>query len=211
MAAAFTLNRLDDDRRRRRRHRGLERRDVAGRHEGHTGNERLERLAVMRVGGHRERPHRAAREAVFEGDELGAAAYALGEPVAAGELEAGLHGLGATVAEERAWQAGERRQPRRHLTLERVVVEVRRVQQRRGLLGDGARQSRVSVPEYRHANARHEVEIAAAVDVLDAAALAAYEHHRLPLVGLQHVLGFERLNRGCGRRHGRGRGHRRPY
>ena len=40
----------------------------------------------------------------------------------------------------------------------------------------------------------HEVEILAAVDVVQTRAVAAHERHRLAPVGLQHVLRFARLD-----------------
>ena len=67
----------------------------------------LEGIAVVRVGGDRQRAHRAPREAVVEGHEAGATADALGEPVAAGELQARFDRLGAAVAEEGPLQSRE--------------------------------------------------------------------------------------------------------
>ena len=104
---------------------------------------------------------------MLEGHEARATAYALREPVAAGELQARFHRLGAAVAEERARQSRAGRQPRRHLALQRVVVEVRGVEQR---LRPARRRARArpgcAVPEHRHADAREEVEVAPALDVV---------------------------------------------
>ena len=96
---------------------------------------------------------------------------ALGVPVAARELQARLDRFRAAVAEERARQTGELRQPRGRLRLERVVVEVRGVQQRGRLIGDRRREARMRVTERRHADARDEVEILAAFDVVEIAPL----------------------------------------
>ena len=57
-------------------------------------------------------------------------------PVAARELQARFDRLGAAVAEERALQSRQRRELRRQLALQRVVIEVRRVNQRLRLVGD---------------------------------------------------------------------------
>ena len=80
---------------------------------------------------------------------------------------------------------------RRQLSLQRVVVQVRRVNQRLRLVRDHRREARMRMAEHAHADAREEVEVRAAVLVEQARAFAADEHHGLPLVGLQHVLRFE--------------------
>src|SRR5690606_41548986 len=54
--------------------------------------------------------------------------------VAAGQLDRGLVGLGAAVGEKGPLKAGQLEKARRELGLSRVVVEVRRVQQRLGRL-----------------------------------------------------------------------------
>ena len=48
------------------------------------------------------------------------------------------------------------------------------------------------VPERRDADARDQIQIAAAVGVEQPAAAPALEHHRASAIDLQHVLGFER-------------------
>ena len=162
--------------------------------ERHAGNQRLERLAVVLVPRHRQRAHRPAVERVRERDELRARRLAARVPEAARELQARFDRFGAAVAEERALEPGERGQPRRQLALQRMKVQVRRVRQRRRLLAERARQSRMPVAERRHADARDEVEVRAALFVEQARAGAALEHHGQALVGLQHVLRFEGLD-----------------
>ena len=66
---------------------------VAVRDEDHVAGQRLERLAVLRVVGDRQRPHRPAVERALARDDLGPP----GQP---GDLERGLVGLGAGVGEE---------------------------------------------------------------------------------------------------------------
>jgi hypothetical protein len=89
-------------------------------------------------------------------------------PVAARELQVSLVGLGAAVAEEHTLQAGEQRQLGRGLRLERVVVEVRRVKQRRRLIGDDGGEPRVGVAQRRDADSREQVEVLTAVGVVQA-------------------------------------------
>jgi hypothetical protein len=148
----------------------------------------------MLVVGDRQRAHGAAGKRVLQRDEAAALGLPPGVPVAARELQARLVGLGAAVAEEHARQAREVGQAGGGIRLERMVVEVRGVQQRRCLLGDHGGEARMGVAERRDADAGHEVEVGAAVGVVQARPLTAHEDDRLAPVGLQHVAGFLRLN-----------------
>ena len=113
-------------------------------------------------------------------------------PVAARELQARLHRLGAAVAEERAVEARQRREPLGELALERVVEEVRAVQQRRRLLGDHRGEPRVRVTERRDADAREEVEVLAPLGVVqERAAPVRRCTIGAALVHLHHVRRFE--------------------
>ncbi len=125
---------------------------------------------------------------MLHGDEADAIGRALGVPVAARELEARLVGLGAAVAEEDAGETRERRQPSSRFGLERMKVQVRRVQQRVRLIGDHRSQTRMRVAQRCDADPRHEVQVLTAIDVIETRPLAAHERHRLTPVGLQHVL-----------------------
>src|SRR4030095_8187905 len=51
----------------------------------------------------------------------------------------------------------------------------------------------VCMPERRHSDARHEVEILTPIDVVQTRSLTSHEGHRLPTVGVEDVLGFSRL------------------
>src|SRR5687768_17689519 len=136
---------------------------------------------------HRQRAHRPAGECAFHGDEIHPVFRALGVPVASRELEAGLNRFGAAVAEKRARQPRQLRKARRRLRLERVVVEIGRVNQRCRLVGNCRDQARMRVAERGHTNARDEVQVFAAVDVVQARAAATDECDRLAFVGLKHV------------------------
>ena len=103
--AVLALDRLEDD------HGGLARSrppasaaGVAVRHVGDLARQRPERVRLGRLAGQRQRAHGAAVEAALGGHHVGAA----GEP---GQLERGLVGLRAGVAEQHpAGPAGQREQ-----------------------------------------------------------------------------------------------------
>ncbi|MEZ4394554.1 MAG: hypothetical protein R3A48_26070 [Polyangiales bacterium] len=103
------------------------------------------------------------------------------------ELERGLVGLGAAVAEVHPVEARAPRELRGELDLPVGVVVVRDVPEARDLLGDGLHQRRVRVAEHAHRDARVEVEVAAAVGVPEVAALAAGHHQRRLLVVSEEV------------------------
>jgi hypothetical protein len=163
---AFAANRLGDDGGGAVADGGDERLRPGRIDERHRSDQRHERRPIVLVVRDRQRAHRSTGEGALDGDESRAAAHALGMPVAPRELQARFVGLGAAVAEERPRQPGERREPRRGLGLERVVIQVRRVQQRTRLVGDDRGQSRVRVTERGHADAGDEVQVLAAVDVV---------------------------------------------
>ena len=176
-----------------RRHGGQQRLRIVDRHESDARQQRLERGAVVLVRGHRQRAEGPSVERVLERDEF-RARFAAGVPVATGKLEAGFDRLGAAVAEKGARQPRQLRQPLRELPLQRVVEQVRRVDQRLRLIGDRARQSRMRVAERGDADSRQQIEILAPVRVVQPHALAAHERDRQTLVRLQDVSRLAHLN-----------------
>ncbi len=87
-----------------------QRADVVEGNEFDAGHDGGEGLAVGGLVGRGDGAHGAAVEAVFEGEDLGADLFAFGAEqagVGAGELERGLPGFGAGVAEEDAVEAGD--------------------------------------------------------------------------------------------------------
>jgi hypothetical protein len=110
----------------------------------------------------------SGREGVLHGDVADALLLAQRVPVAPCELQVGLVGLGAAVAEEHALQTRQLCQPFSGLRLERVVIQIRRMQQRRCLLADDGGEPRVGVAERRDTDPRQQVEVFAAVGVVEA-------------------------------------------
>ena len=163
---------------------------VAVRHEGDAAGQRLERLAVGRLGGQRERAHGAAVEGALGGDDVGAA----GAP---GELERGLVGLGAGVGEEDLAGGAppssdpSRRSASAHLRL--GGEEVRDVAEGLQLGGDRLDQRRVGVAEGVHGDAAEQVEVLLAGVVPDVGALAPGEHQLRRAEGVHQRLGVARL------------------
>ncbi len=115
-------------------------------------------------------------------------------PVAPRKLQARLDRLCAAVAEEGARQPRELRQPLGNLPLQRVKEQVRAVDHLARLLGDGVGEPLVTVAEGPHADAGEQVEILTALGVVHAHTLAADQHNRRALVGLDDVLRLELAN-----------------
>ncbi len=159
--AALALEWFEDDGAGRLSDRRQQRFRILRRHELHVRQQRCERRAIVVVPRHRQRPHRPAVKRLLEGDDARPLRVLLRVPVAARELQARFDRLRAAVAEEGARQPREVRQPRREFPLQRVEVQVRRVNQRRRLLGDGGGQARIGVAERAHADAGDQIEIAA--------------------------------------------------
>ena len=116
------------------------------------------------------------------------------KPIAPRKLQAGLDGLRAAVAEERARQSRELRQPLGDLALQRVKEQVRAVDHLARLLGDGVGEPLVSVTERAHADAGEQVEIFASLRVEHAHALAADQHDWRAPVGLDDMFRLELAN-----------------
>ena len=114
-------------------------------------------------------------------------------PVQAGQLDGGLVGLSAGIADEGAGHAGYLRQPAGELFLQRYVVEVRCVYQLAGLSAHRVRHGRVSMAERIDADSRYHVEVALAATVDQPGALAVAEADVQALVGIHQGRGHGRL------------------
>src|SRR5262245_57136498 len=105
-------------------------------------------------------------ERILERDELRSRLAAC-VPISAGELQARFDGLGAAVAEKRARQPGKRREPFGSLPLQRVEEQVRRMEERGGLLGDHAGKARIRVAERRDTDPRQKIEVLLALGIVE--------------------------------------------
>ena len=144
----------------------------------HARHQRAEALPLQRLARRqRQRPHRPAVERAEERDDV----VALRVPLR--ELDAGLDGLGAGVAEERPLVSAGIGRDRRHLLGEahlRLVVEVgaRHVQEALRLVDDRLHDLGMRVPGRVDGDAGGAVEEAVAVHVLDDGALSAGHDER---------------------------------
>ena len=164
---------------------GLERGEVAVGDVAEAGDERFEALPVLRLPRGGQRGERAAVEGGLRADDDVAGGAVREVRVAAHELDRGLVGLGAAVAEEGAGPGdpggellGEPHRPG-------VAVQVRDVHQRPALLADRPHDRRVAVAEAVDRDPADQVEIGAPLVVEDAAALAAHERQARGVVVLQ--------------------------
>ena len=150
---------------------------------GHVG---AETLAVLAAAGGGQRGERAAVERILHDHDLVAAGLAA--PLAR-ELDEAFIRLGAAVAEENAALAEgllhDDLGQARHVF---VQEEVGHVDERLGLAADRLRDRRMAVAEVANRNARGEVQILAAVRVVEVHATASDEQHSGGAVGVHHVL-----------------------
>ena len=163
-----------------RRERGLEGLDVVRTGERDAGDERAESLPFGRLTGGREGAQRPAVEAALERDDPGAAGRL------AGDLERGLVGLGAGVAEEGPATGEALREQGGELQHRLRPVEIGRVPEAVELLVGGRERRRGEVSEADDGDPGHEVEVLAAGVVPDAAAIAPHDRDIGPRVGRQH-------------------------
>ena len=138
--AAFALDGLDEDGADFVGELGAQIGDVVEADELDAGNDGRKGLAVLGLVGGGDGAEGAAVEALLEGEELGADLLAFAAQqagVGARQLERALPGFGAGVGEEDAVEAGALGEAQRELGLALVVVEVRGVDERAALRGDG--------------------------------------------------------------------------
>ncbi len=149
--------------------------DVVEADEVDVGHDGREGGAVGKLLGGGDRAHGAAVEAVLEGKEAGAECAAVGvgrHGMGAGELERGLPGLGAAVAEEDAVEAADLGEAEGKLGGALVEEEVRGMEELARLGDEGLLDDGVSVAEGRDADAAEQVEEVAALFVGEIDAVA---------------------------------------
>ena len=178
----FALDGLQDDRGGVARvllHQGLECLDVAVREELDASRHGFERRALVRLARQRERAHGAAVETAFSCEDAAAAGQAC-------ELECGLVGLGAGVAEKHprgvVADPGTQRLGDLHHRL--GAEEVGHVAKRRHLRAHRLDDGRVRVAERVDGNAGEHVDVGIALRVRDRGALTGDKLHRWRGVGI---------------------------
>jgi hypothetical protein len=135
---------------------------------GKAGHEGFEALVILGLAGGGHGGEGAPVEGIAHGDNFVAA---VGRAPLAGELEEGLVGLGAGVAEEDLAAEGEVRELAGEPGLDLVVEEVGDVHQGGGLLLDGGDDGGVAVAGVADGDAGHEVEVFASGVVPDGSPL----------------------------------------
>ena len=173
--AALALHRLDQDAGGVRADRLLDRFQIAMRHLVETVHRRAKAFEIFGGAGGGERAEGAAVKRALEGDEAIALGMALGELIAAHDLDHAFHRLGAGIAEEHHVGKALLAQPRCELLAIRALEQVRHVPELCRLLLQRRDQMRMAVAQRVHRDARGEVEIALAGGRYQPAALAAFE------------------------------------
>ena len=125
--------------------------------------------------GRGERAQGAAVEGALEGDDAIALGMALGELIAAHDLDHAFHRFRAGIAEEHEVGKALLAKPRGKLLAIRALEQVRHVPEPGGLFLQRRNQMRMAVAQRIHRDPRGEVEIALAIGGGQPAALAALE------------------------------------
>ena len=106
-------------------------------------------------------------------------------------LQRAFHGFGAAVGKEGTLEAAGLGQLLGERSLVFVVVKIRRVDQQGGLFADHLDDAGMGVAQRVDADARDEVEVACAVDVVNIAALSPMRDQRIAAIVLQQVVAFQ--------------------
>ena len=180
---ALTLDRLDKDRRRLLADRGAHLVQIAKGDVVEALHRRSEAFEIGLVPCRREgRQGTAVERALAANDAIALGMTGLGL-VFARDLDCQLARLGPGIAEEHGVGESVVDQTLRQPLLARDLEQVRGVPQALGLLGDGADQMRVAVPEPGHRDAAGEIEKLAPVGGPEIGALAPLDGDIPPAVG----------------------------
>ncbi|KAG1395938.1 hypothetical protein G6F59_013901 [Rhizopus arrhizus] len=126
--------------------------DIVVSHLDESRGQRFEALASLVAACGRQRGQRAAMPGRIHGDDVGVLVAAL-VGVVARQLDRGLVGFRAAVVERNFLHAGQGRQAGGKRLLLRHFIDVRRMDDARGLLADGGDEFRVGMAQARHADA----------------------------------------------------------
>ncbi len=167
--------------------RRLQGRDVIGGNEAHARNQWFEILPVLWLTSDRERAQRAAVEGVLKRNDL-VLLRVDGAAVRVNHFERALDGLGPGIREEGARQAAHFHQALGERTLILVVIQVRAMDQQPGLFAEDLQNARMGVAQGVDPDPRQEIEVAAALQIVQIAAFPARKDERIPGVSLQQKI-----------------------
>ncbi len=211
--AALPLHRLDHHAGGFRADRFCDRFQIRERDPVEAFDRRTKPFQVLGISGSSDGRERAPVESALERDEAPALRPPARVVIAPRRLDGGLAGFGARVAEE--YPVGERRrdEPLRQGFLVADAIEIGRVPELLGLLGQRRDEPRMRMAQYVDGDARCEVQVAVARTRDEPSALAALEDQILACVRRHY--GWRRpggvlCGLGFGVRGRQGCGHRRP-
>src|SRR5579859_779423 len=191
MDTAFALHAFDQDRDGLRGGRRFDRIQVIEWHLLEAVGERKPCILILLLAGSSRRRQRAPMERVVHADDL-ERAIAVEPTILPSQLDGALVRLGAAVREERLHAAADVIQLLGQLYLPLVNVEVRDMDQLRGLLLNGPYDRRVGVPQHIGGDTRDEIEIDLAVRVPYTHALAPL-HDQLAIERVLVIFALKRL------------------
>jgi hypothetical protein len=156
----------------------------------HVEAQRVEQVGAEAAGTHRQRPDRVTVVGVAEGKVPGAAGDAEVGPVLEGDLERLLHRRGAVRGEQQVWPVHGHHAGQRLGELDDhavAVAEQRRMRHPVDLAPQRLVELRHPMAEGRDPERRDGVEVAAAVDVDQLAALGRLDDDRLVVEVARHL------------------------
>ena len=184
--AAFTLDRFQQNGAGCRSNRAAQGFDVAERDVAEARQRRRETVPDLLLAGRADGADGPAVKGGEGGDHLEAVFAVLFAAVFACQLDGGFIGFGARIAEKDPVGEGMLAKPFRQFDLLGDLVEIGTVQQAPGLFPECGDHLGMAVSEVVDGNAGEKVQETAALDIPQAAALAADRHQRIAAIGFHH-------------------------
>ena len=157
--------------------------------EADSRQQRLERLLIVLVAGHRQRSQASAVEGVLHGDDLMAAVSVPAEAVFFRDFQRPFYGFRTAVGKKYPIHARRLQKLFSGVDHRLIVKQVGGMQQLFRLRLYRLRVFRISVPQGAHGNAGAEVQVLRSLRVVQVHAFSVVKHHREPVIGfVQHLL-----------------------
>ena len=162
---------------------------IAERHLVEAADRFTEAFQILRISARRDRRQRAPVERAFEGDDAPAFRRAVDVMIAPRRLDRPFAGFRARVAEEHLVRERDLDEPLGQRLLSRDPIEVRRVPELAGLLGQRRDEPGMRMPQSIHRDAGRKVEIGVTGFRIEPGPFTSCEDKVLPGVRTHHGSG----------------------